>query len=108
MIVMQHIAVVLCGHAVTAGRMLESAGSPWRRCPLPIGGRGSRHRPGVLTRLRGCEQPLRTPAVPPARLPAPSPGWDSRAPAVAGPGSTPMSSGPAALEAIVGTVGGFW
>ena len=108
MIVMQHIAVVVCGHAVTAGRMLESAGSPWRRCPLPIGGRGSRHRPGVLTRLRGCEQPVRTPAVPSARVPALPTGWDSRAPAVAGPGSTPMSSGPAALEAIVGTAGGFW
>ncbi len=104
--------VALCGHAVIAGPMLESAGSPCRRCPLPMDGHGSRlgqhRRPGLITRLRGREQPLRTPAVPPVRLPAPSPGWDSRTPAVAGLGSTPVSSGPATLPPIVGTAGGIW
>ncbi len=73
--------------------------------PTSGGKRLGWHPPrGLLTRLRGGEQPLRPPAVPPP----PSPGWDSRALAAAGPGSTLTSSGPAALEPIVGAVGGIW
>jgi len=52
--------------------------------------------------------PLRTPAVPLPRLPARPHGRDGRAPAAAGPESTPTSSGPAALHAIAGAAGGFW
>ncbi len=104
--------VTLCGHAVIAGPMLEPAGSPCRRCPLPMDGHGSRlgqnRRPGFLTPLRGCEQPLRTPVVPPARVAALLTGWGIRVPAAAGPGSTLMSSGLAALHPIVGAAGGVW
>ncbi|MDQ3153018.1 MAG: hypothetical protein M3R63_15340 [Actinomycetota bacterium] len=42
-----------------------------------------------------------------ARIPTAPTGRDGRAPAAAGPKSTPPSFGPAALEAIVGTAGGF-
>jgi len=100
---------VMVGDHTVIGRPVPKPADPLCRCcPLPVVRRGSRPgwhpRPGLLTCLCGGEQPVRPPAVPPA----PPPGWDSRALAAVGPESTLASSGPAALQPIVGTVGGIW